>query len=94
MLRFIEELQLNTEVELYYQWEYGDILFEKELKRLSSAINLKWEMVKDINTNFEKPFDVDLLYICGEKRITNPFMDQIKERNLIGLDKIKLEQWF
>jgi ferredoxin-NADP reductase len=93
MLRYTEETKMDTAITLLYQWDHGQILFEKELKRLEGVIDLQWKMIEDINaiedlTVFNKS---DMIFICGEKFITNPFMKKINE---IPREKIKLEQWF
>lgn len=68
---------MDTAITLLYQWDHGQILFEKELKRLEGVIDLQWKMIEDINaiedlTVFNKS---DMIFICVEKVITNPFID-------------------
>lgn len=77
MLRYTEETKMDTAITLLYQWDHGQILFEKELKRLEGVIDLQWKMIEDINaiedlTVFNKS---DMIFICVEKVITNPFID-------------------
>ncbi|OLS29282.1 MAG: Phenol hydroxylase P5 protein [Candidatus Heimdallarchaeota archaeon LC_2] len=95
MLRYIEAAGLDLSVKMIYMWRYGDILFEKELKRLGNSIRFNFEMVEDINKmeNFDVLRNADRIYICGEKAVTNPFIE-ILEKNDINKNKIKLEQWF
>lgn len=95
MLRYIEAVGLDLIVKMTYMWRYGDILYEKELMRLGNSIKFSFEMVEDINEmdNFNVLRNSDRIYICGEKAVTNPFME-ILEKNDIDKNKIKLEQWF
>ncbi|MCE7734376.1 MAG: FAD-dependent oxidoreductase [Candidatus Heimdallarchaeota archaeon] len=95
MLRFIETSELDINVKMYYMWKYGDILFEKELTRLSNSTKFSFEMVQDINKmdNFKVLNDADRVYICGEKVVTNPFMEMLEKLDF-EKNKIMLEQWF
>lgn len=94
MLRYIKAKKLTTHVLLLYHWSVaGDVLFLAELERLSEVIDLSVLVVDDIN-NFEdlpRYLNSDLLYICGEKTITNPLLETL---TALEIHPTKVEQWF
>ncbi|MCY3412780.1 MAG: FAD-dependent oxidoreductase [Candidatus Heimdallarchaeota archaeon] len=93
MLRYIEEKNLDVEIIMYYMWEGDNVLFDDILQEKKERINFKLNMVNLEDISKEEIDQIDLLYICGEKRITNPFMDSLRKWG-VDKDKIRLEQWF
>ena len=97
MLRYIEERAIPVRARLLYHWDrddgFGDVPYREELDRLVGKIDLTYTVVEDINSmdGIEEHVNSDLLYICGEKRVTNPFVERL---SAMGVEYTKLEQWF
>ncbi len=87
MLNEIKDRKLDIKVFLYYQSRSDRILFKETLDKLVKEINFDYEMTDIMNIDLNS-IEADRILICGEKKITNPFLEDVDRTNIL------LEQWF
>ena len=86
MINYIWDKELDLTIRLYHQ---GNKRLLADIWELSLMFDLSIEFLDELDINL-MDLEADLIYICGEKKITNPLLEKLQDKKKI----IRLEQWF